>query len=775
MSQEVKHYYEVAVGAPLTKTFTYSSVEKTLKSGARVLVPFGGRKLTAVILRDITKNQTNQAYKVKPIIKKLEEKALFTQELLELAQWLSAYYHHPLGEVLKVMIPHTTQQSLVKVWTLHKDKLPNILEEQEKHLIQKIFSTKTQLNLQTVQKKYKDLKKSYPDLPPLEQLKKKKWVHESLEEKRRINLDKDKRRLQNQKNQADKNPRARIKLTYEQETACHGIFELIKTEPKPKPFLLQGVTGSGKTEVYLNLIDRIINQENLSSTKPQALVLVPEISLTPQMTLVFKRKFPEQVAVVHSAMPENHRYTEIIKIFNNEKQILIGPRSSVFVPFQNLKLIVVDEEHDTSYKQNTQFSYHAKDTAIVRAHKLKIPVILGSATPSTESFWNAKIKKYHHFKLTKRVHNQDLPQIKLKEIPAKLKGEKLLLDSLASREKAKDKNTKLVSDEILSALQNNFRSGKQSIVIVNRRGYAYYLLDLNTKKAYTCPECSVSMTLHNHMKTLSCHYCERTLSTKTLLEKTDTTYIAIGYGSQKAEIYLQEQIPEAKIVRLDSDIAKKREELTKILGDFRQEKIDILVGTQILAKGHDFPKVTLVALLEIDEHLNLPDFRSGERTFQLLVQAAGRAGRSKDKGEVLIQTTRKEHKLIHNATQHNYDAFIEDEIKFREKYSYPPFCKMILLEFSSLNNNQLENYTTQLQTWLEKYLTENQENFLDLRIQGPYKPGIEKINKRWRKHLLFRSKNMKSLHQLITLFLSSDKKRPPSIRLKIDVDPQSML
>jgi primosomal protein N' (replication factor Y) len=768
MNSSTRKHFEVAVACPLEKSFTYYSEEAGIQAGSRVLIPFSSKKLIGVVVREIEnlEEDVKTSFKIKSILKKLEEEDLMTHELLELGKWLSSYYHTPLGEVYKAMIPQREVARLVKTWTL--SKMPEDLEAAE--TLKKIFGQKkTVLTYTTVQKKYKELLQADPNLPPLEFFKKKKWVIESKEEKKKQSSSctkKEKISFLDNKSCVDKPT-----LTEEQEEVYNSFFQ--KSKEPWKPFLLQGVTGSGKTEVYLRILERILEEHKTSECPAQALVLVPEISLTPQMTKVFKTRFPNQVSVLHSALPEKERYEEILKIFHGKTQILIGARSSVFAPFKNLKLIVIDEEHDTSYKQSTQFTYHARDTALIRAQRKKIPILLGSATPSVESFWNARSQKFHHLKLTKRVHTGILPHVELVEVSGDSKGEKLFPGFFGRDIEKRLEKMSLVEDSILEALRENLEQKKQSIVIVNRRGYAYYLLDLTTKKTLRCTECSVSMTLHNQMKILTCHYCDRSFATEELLKNPDKIYAAIGFGSQKIELFLENKIKGARVVRLDSDVARKREELTKTLDDFRNGEIDILVGTQILAKGHDFPKVTLVALLEVDEQLNLPDFRAGERTFQLLVQAAGRAGRSEDKGVVYLQTTKGNHKLILDATHHNYDAFIEDELKFRKDYSYPPFYKMVLLEFSCLDRSLLENFTSQLSFWLENYLEKNFQT--DIRLQGPYSPGIERINKRWRKHFLLRSEEAKDLHKIVSFIKINNQKMPGSIRFKIDVDPQNML
>lgn len=766
MNDSAITYYEVAVAGPLPQTFTYHSHEDDVEPGTRVLVPFGPRKLLAVVLEKHKESKTLD-YKTRSLGKKLEETAIFSQELLKLARWLSSYYHSPFGEVLKAMIPQGSGGDLTKTWHLKED-LTGSKPEQET-LLKKLFGKKKSLSFATIQKKYKKLAEMNPQLPSLESLKRKKLIKETLEEKRKRNS----LPTEQQSSEEKTEPKQAPELTQHQAEALESFWDAKKEQNPLKPFLLHGITGSGKTEVYLRILEATLKSNSEGKNKAQALVLVPEISLTPQMRSVFEERFPGQISVLHSALPEKERYCEIMKIHRGETRILIGARSSVFAPFQNLKLIVVDEEHDTSYKQSTQFCYQGRDVALLRAHWLGIPIILGSATPSAESFWKATQGRYNLLQLPERAQKAKLPEVHLKGVEALARGQKLYPKSPQDEDSFKD--LKLVSEDILEALKENFEKNKQSIVIVNRRGYAYYLLDLETKKGVQCSSCSVSMTLHNKMKHLTCHYCDKKILVSELMKEKGKSYVAIGHGSQKIELFLRKLIPEAHIVRLDSDTARNRDRLEETLEDFRQEKIDILVGTQILAKGHDFPKVTLVALLEVDEQLNLPDFRAGERTFQLLVQAAGRAGRAEDNSHVYIQTVQEDEPLIQDAITHNYEEFIHRELGFREKYAYPPFFKLALLAFSSPQLALLESYTEALSTWLGSLLDKEPETYENLRLQGPYTPGIERINGRWRKHILLRSSEPKEIHRLLNLLILNNKNKPSSIRFKIDVDPQSLL
>ena len=363
------------------------------------------------------------------------------------------------------------------------------------------------------------------------------------------------------------------------------------------------------------------------------------------------------------------------KVRTGEASILIGPRSSVFAPFHNLKLLFVDEEHDSSYKQTTGLTYNGRDVAVVRAKLESAAIVLGSATPSMESHYNAISGRYIHLTLNERVGGKSLPSVEVvKHQVASRFGQKLTSN--------KDSIDIPISKKIINSLRENYDDGFQSIVLVNRRGFAYYLFLLEAGETVGCPQCSISLTVHNKSKTLRCHYCDYKTSIDSIKARyPNQTIMMMGYGSEQAELYLQQELPQANIVRIDSDIVLEKGKLTEILNRFRSGDIDILVGTQILAKGHDFPSVTLICLIELDQMLSLPDFRSGERTFQLLVQAAGRAGRGDHPGRVLVQTSRPDHPVVKTGLQQDYLSFAEMEIAFRSDILYPPFSRMVMFEF----------------------------------------------------------------------------------------------
>ena len=534
-----------------------------------------------------------------------------------------------------------------------------------------------------------------------------------------------------------------------------------------RPFLLWGVTGAGKTEIYLQLIAKARQLD----PQAQVLVLVPEISLTPQMTQVFSSRFPEQVAVVHSQLTNNQRWEQLQRVRHGQAAILIGPRSAVFANFKALRLIIVDEEHDSSYKQTTGFSYNGRDVAVVRAQQEKIAIVLGSATPSAESYYNAKTGKYGFIKIDERVAGRPLPTIHLVEQSyPKQKG-------LALKSNKDPLPASLpFHTEMTDALERVISKGQQAMVILNRRGFAYFLYSRLEKKAIQCPHCSVTLTLHKRSRHLHCHYCEHRSSLESVLAKRpDDDLVAVGFGSEQAEAYLETHFSKVGLARVDSDSVSKKDSLATILADFRSGKTKILVGTQILAKGHDFSGLTLICILEVDQLLNLPDFRAGERAFQLLVQASGRAGRHELAGDVYIQCQRQDHPVIQAAIRQDYLGFMERELAFREIHGYPPFGRMIYFEINGRRKDRVEKAEQALGDFIESSLRQQPELGQGMMILGPSRPPIELLRGRHRRSLLICSANMEKLRRLARSIASFCQTLPRELRYKLDVDPQTLL
>lgn len=751
-------HVEVAIPAPVPGTFTYLAAT-AIPAGSRVIVPFGRREMVGVVTGE--SKSVPERFAVKEVRSVVDHRPVYSDVLREIAQWMSQYYMHPIGEVYAAMLPASTSRQ-AKITYQIADKFFRDEEEPEAALVKVVFGKKASLSLVTLRSKMKKLKEANVEVDEglLQAWVKKGWVDVQKSKNVQVRKTKDLDFYDDTSSVAA----PALTLTEKQREIFSGIFE-----DSPKPMLLWGLTGSGKTELYLQSLARIFSED----AEAQALVLVPEISLTPQMTRVFAARFPGQVAVVHSAMLDTQRWEELEKIRSGKAKILIGPRSAVFGPFRRLKMLIVDEEHDSSYKQASGLTYNGRDIAVLRGQLEKARVVLGSATPSLESYLNAQQGKYRLLKLTERVSGKPLPDVSVLASDPK---DKAVVTISRTQLPGEDSARIPIHPEILSALRENHANGQQSIVIVNRRGYAYYLFNLKEKQALACPQCSISLTVHGRSSYLRCHYCDYQVSLRDVLNKNpDDRYVAIGYGSQQAEDFLRNEIPGANIVRLDSDTTTKKDVLPETLAAFGRGEIDILVGTQMLAKGHDFPRVTLTAILEADQILNLPDFRAGERTFQLIVQAAGRAGRDKIPGKVLLQTMRPDHPIIKAGAAQDFEAFVSKELTFRRSVGYPPFARMILIEVSSEKDTLLARQAEKIDQWFEAWLKKFPDQGRQVQILGPSIPPIECVRGRHRRTILLAGQDRVLLGRLASEIKALCGKASGDLRVRLDVDPQSLI
>ncbi len=753
------HELDVAVPTPLAQTFTYTA-EIAVSAGTRVLVPFGKRRLVGVVLG--AAGATDPGQKLKAIEHVIDEAPVYSPVVLEIAKWISTYYFHPIGEVLRTMLPASATKVVDETYVLtEKGKAARA----EGHALKKVFARKDELTAATLKAKLRKL----PEAPPLKEMLKAGLLSKTRSTSMRA-------RAEEGFAPAEKGEAAEIvmpTLTATQaEVTATLIREGLDFDGTPKPFLLHGVTGAGKTEVYLRTIAATLER----SPEAQTLVLVPEISLTPQMTRVFERRFPGRVAVVHSALSDPDRWAALSRIRKGEASILIGPRSAVFGPFRQLCLILVDEEHDGSYKQTTGLPYNGRDVAVLRGKLEGATVVLGSATPSMESYQNALTGRYSLLELPERATGRPLPTVSIVEADKTAKFGSLVSRRGPAGPAMQGEPEIPIDPRVVLALRDNLARKQQSIVLVNRRGYAFYLFSLEKKKAVQCPQCSISLTLHARSAVLRCHYCDYATTTEKLTrERPDETFIAVGYGSQKAEDAVTRMVPGARVVRIDSDSVNERDFLPKTLNAFRDGEIDILVGTQILAKGHDFPNVTLIVILEVDQLLDLPDFRAGERTFQLLVQASGRAGRAELAGEVLVQTIRAGHPVVATALRQDFKAFAAAELQFRQQHCYPPFARMIAIELNGEEKPRLDELCRRIEGWIEQMAALRPDLVQKVRILGPAVPPIEMVRRRHRRSLIFCATDTAALRQLAQHFLTAFQKLPADVRLKIDVDPQSLI
>ena len=725
--------------------FDYSIPDKIRNKvvvGSRIRVPLRNRPSTGTVVAFISSDELGVAVsKIKPIIDLISEKPILTSGLIDLGRWISDYYLAPMESVMRSLIPESVRGEnhdfkkllFVKLKRKFTDEefelLPKKAPKQAK-ILQEISDNKLPVPLSRLGQGARS---------SIDSLGKKGFVQVSQEVSKRDPHAEDKFI-----------PSKPLTLTNPQKGCLEKIIHATKDPVNSKPLLLHGVTGSGKTEVYLQAIFSVIEKGQT------ALVLVPEISLTPQTVARFKRRFAhiqDQVAVLHSHLSGGERFDEWHKIVEGNAKIVIGARSALFAPLKKLGLIVVDEEHEGSYKQDSSPRYHARDVAVVRAKIEGCSVVLGSATPSLESIHNTKIGKYELIELKERVDNCSLPLIRIID----LKNE--------SRNLSKAGGPAIISERLRSAINDRLKKGEQTILFLNRRGFATSLSCPSCGHVCGCPECSVSLTFHRKEEKLICHMCGyQRVAPKKCPECKDPAIRFAGFGTEKVEEVLGKVFPSARIARVDTDTMSRKGALRKTLGDFKAVKLDILVGTQMIAKGLHFPNVTLVGILNADIGLHIPDFRSGERTFQLLTQVAGRAGRGEMEGEVLIQTFTPHSPSVQFARHHDYEGFSDQELEFRKSFSYPPFSHCIILTCRS-KNASLAEFT--LQTLHKRLLKKLPDHIL---LGEPLPSPLSKAAGQFRFQLMLRSESPRSMSQYIKSIIV-DLAIPDEVYLAIDVDP----
>ncbi|WEG11630.1 primosomal protein N' [Pullulanibacillus sp. KACC 23026] len=540
-----------------------------------------------------------------------------------------------------------------------------------------------------------------------------------------------------------------LPLTREQQLAILPILKDLETDTA-RVHLCHGVTGSGKTEIYLQTIQEVLKKGE------QAIVLVPEISLTPQMVDRFKGRFGSDVAVLHSGLSQGEKFDEWRKIQRDEVRVVVGARSAIFAPFSNLGVIIIDEEHETSYKQEETPRYHAKDVAVFRSRYHKCPVILGSATPSLESYARAQKGVYHLITLKERVNNRMLPPVRIVDM----------------REELREGNRSIFSKPLLEALQDRLQKGEQSVLLLNRRGYSTFILCRDCGYVVKCPHCDISLTFHQKEQRVKCHYCDYSLPVPRVCPECQSEHIRFfGSGTQKVEEALTQLLPEARVIRMDVDTTRRKGSHEKLLGQFGSRQADILLGTQMIAKGLDFPYVTLVGVLAADTTLHIPDFRSAEKTFQLLTQVGGRAGRHELPGEVIIQSYDPEHYSIVRAQHHDYDQFYVQEMMFRKQHDYPPFFYLTLITVSHESYVKAQETTKKMAVYLKKHLTE------EAVILGPVAPAVARIKDRYRSQCMIKYKRepglMPALKGLLDHYQNAYLK--DGLSITIDVNPYAIM
>jgi len=637
-------------------------LEGKVAPGARVRVPVRTRLLLGTVVDVLAVSEVKAPREIAEII---GEAPLIRPKLLEIAHWMAAYYCCPTETAMACVLPQVVRGAEVSARLLNFARLLRPPSGEDLAALQRRAPRQADALRASL---------AYSEARPVAELAAHAGVSEAvfraLEKSGWLAIE---RRTAARDPHAGEIflPSADLALNEEQAAALSAIREALAASDATAPMLLFGVTGSGKTEVYLQAI-----REALALGRT-ALVLVPEISLTPQTVERFKSRFADlqqEVAVLHSHLSDGERYDEWHKIHSGRARIVIGARSAVFAPLESLGVIIVDEEHESSYKQEEAPRYHARDVAVLRAHRERCAVVLGSATPSLESWQNARTGKYRLLRLSCRIDEQIMPVIRVLDMrQAGARGESIFAAPL------------------LAAMEKRLANQEQMILFLNRRGYSTTMLCQVCGHVCECPNCSVSLTYHRDAARLSCHICgHNERAPKVCPNCRDPGIRHAGVGTQKVEETVKKIFPSARIARMDADTMVRKDAYRKTLGAFKEGAIDILVGTQMIAKGLHFPNVTLVGIINADLSLHVPDFRAGERTFQLLTQVAGRAGRGELAGEVVVQTYTPSSPSIQFARHHDFEGFVEQELEFRERFAFPPFARMALITIRSQMRERAE-------------------------------------------------------------------------------------
>jgi len=826
----LNNFADIALPIPVFQNYTYEIPEvmrPIIDRGFRVLVPVGKRKMTGYVIN--IKEECDRS-DLKPIHDLIDKNPALSDELIRLSKWISDYYICPLGEVIKAMLPgginleSKTYLKLIQNETTIKKYLEKNRTPRQKKILQ-LLLTQNQISVQQLRKRFSGANLSFSISKLIEaglinqdlrvttaktKIKYEFWIRLSnatknmeffeqtledlvksapvqakcfkiVQSEKQISL----KNLLKQSGSSSSAITSLIKKKYVEKYEKEVFRSFLKkTSPaastrfslneyqkraifhingaidqgKYKTFLVHGVTGSGKTQVYIEAIRTALKKEKT------AIVLVPEISLTPQTVSRFTQNFPDLVAVLHSRMSPGERYDSWRKLKDGRFKIAIGPRSAIFAPLNNLGLIVVDEEHESSYKQyDSQPLYHARDVAVIRGTLNNAVVILGSATPSLESYHNTKSLKYHLLELPKRIEEIPMPKV-------------TIVDMLAQFKRYPGKDVSVFSKPLQEKIDEKLALGQQIILLQNRRGFSTYIKCKECGFIEKCDHCEITLTYHAPGNRLRCHYCDfNKKAPDSCPDCGGNDIIFKGVGTQKVEHELSKLFPQARVVRMDLDTTSKKHAHDQILGDFARGNYDILLGTQMVAKGLDFQNVTLVGVISADTSLLLPDFRSSERTFQLLTQVAGRAGRKELLGEVIIQTYSPNNPGLIFARDHNSNGFFFDELPFRRELKYPPFGRLIYILFKGETEEKVEQAANKFFSCL-KFPANMGEIF------GPTCSPLAKIQDKYRWQIIIKSDkkpdptgkiSRQFLHDALARF--KIEKRIRDVRITIDIDPISLL
>jgi primosomal protein N' (replication factor Y) len=772
---EKKKYLQVAVCLPVSGTFTYS-VSGPLTGEAeackRVLVPFSKRKIIGYILRIIPAEDRKG---IRDILSVIDPHPLFPQDMVEFFEWLSSYYHYPIGMVIKSALPAGLNVAAGgsrvegdKGWQGKVGLLKRVfVSVKESPLIDGSLYDRKRGSRPLVlhpgkrpknESEFLELVHTKGDLPLVEITRKfpngrylvDKWVKKGLLKKSLKPVVRD---IGGDEIFLSPKPPA-LNLTQKE---ILGVIEEKIREDRYHGFLLHGVTGSGKTEVYYHAVRLAVQLGK------QSIIMVPEIALTVALASLFKARLKERVAILHSALSQGQRYEQWLSIARGEADVVIGARSALFAPLPRLGLVILDEEHDTSYKQEEKFRYQARDAAVMRSKLVNAVVILGSGTPSIQSYQNTISGKYGLLSMPERIFKKRPPEI-----------------SIVDMSECEDTKSGggILSRPLQEAIGENLTKGEQTILFLNRRGFSSLYLCRSCGTTVRCPNCDLSLTYHKDSDTLLCHYCGFRIQPPRRCPSCGRDQLKpYGFGTERVVDTLSEIFPEARVERMDRDTMRHKGEVQQVLKRFLHRGTDILVGTQMVTKGHDFPNVTLVGVISADLSLNWPDFRAGETTFQLLSQVAGRTGRGTTPGRVIIQTYNPSHYSICAARDYDYKGFFTREIGLRRQLNYPPFSSIANLRFFGNSKSKTEQIAVQMKTRISKILKKKLRSKKDIEVLGPVEAPIGKLKGKYRQQILIKSRRLTYLNQLLNEIdgLSSQIIGTSGVRLIIDVDPYQMI
>ena len=804
----------VAVALPVHDTFSYSiptHLAPQACPGKRVLVPFGQRTVTGYLIGPAREpTQEIDPPEIKHILDVLDDTPLFPGSMIPFFEWIAAYYMHPLGQVINTALPAGLNLSDIAILTINDAGIQAMASSPLAPLEARILSV--------LAKRPASVKQLQTEIGQpvswalIHQMRQQGWILVDRQIKARQirsrivqwvtvsgtapisgRLSPQRQTIRNlletEGNLSIPALKARIPTAPTLVRAMHkagqiAIFEKatyrdpfgdpIEADTPPrltaeqteavnamtpllgqgfKTVLLAGVTGSGKTEVYLRLTQAAL-EKGLG-----VLVLVPEIALISQTERRFRARFGETVAVLHSGLSQGERYDQWCRIARADATIAIGARSCVFAPFGNVGLIIVDEEHDTSYKQEGGLNYNARDLAVVRARHHNALAILGSATPSIQSWYNVTIGKYTTTGLTQRVNRQPLPAIQTVDL---------------SQSRDAHGIRRYITAPLQQAIQKTLADGNQTLIFLNRRGFSAFPICAVCGQPIRCKNCDISLTLHKQANAFRCHYCGFSKAATSVCPACGSDKIRLlGVGTEKIQAAMVQLFPQARVARMDRDTMTRKGSVVSLLKDLKHRRIDILVGTQMVAKGHDFPGITLVGVICADLTLNFPDFRAGERTFQLLAQVAGRAGRGDQPGRVILQTYNTEHFSILAAKDQDFEAFFNQEIGFRKALGYPPFTRMIALRISGKDPQQTAAYASALGENCREMLAAGRPFHRQVQVMGPIEAPLSRIANRHRWQILIKSPDITKLHRFAHELILGQRAIPATrqIKVTIDVDP----